>query len=112
MAMIYRLPKLQDPDSAPIADLVDVVNVGRLDPASGQVTDASISSDGHQLAVRTYASLLVYDVPGDSFAYSLWEQTPGVYRIADGPKGEGLAFRLDSGDLMSIGEDKNAPASL
>ena len=44
-----------------------------------------------------------------------WERgRPGrfVFRLADGPKGEGLAFRLDSGDLMSIGEDKSAPASL
>jgi hypothetical protein len=110
MSMIYRLPL--DGESTQIADLVDVVNVQRFDPASGQVTDAAISSDGHQIAIRTYASVLVYDVPDDLLSYRIWEQTPGIYRITDGPKGEGLAFRLDSGDLISIGEDKSAQAAL
>jgi len=68
--------------------------------------------DGHQIAIRTYASVLVYDVPDGVLKDRIWEQTPAVYRLADGPKGEGLAFRLDSGDLLSIGEDKAAPASL
>ena len=112
MSMIYRLPLPLDGEGAQIADLVDVLNVQRLDPASGQVTDAAISSDGRQLALRTYASVLVYDVQEDGFGYSIWEQTPHVYRLTDGPKGEGLAFRLDSGDLLSIGEDKAAPAAL
>jgi hypothetical protein len=112
MAMIYSLPLPLHGDGAPIANLVDVVNVQRLDPSSGQVTDAAVSSDGRQLALRTYASVLLYDVPADGFGYGIWGQAPRVYRINDGPKGEGLAFRLDTGDLLSIGEDKAAPASL
>lgn len=112
MSMLYRLPLPLDGDSVPIADLIDVVNVQRLDPASGQVTDAAISSDGRQIALRTYASVLIYDVPDGLLKDNLWEQAPGVYRLADGPKGEGLAFRLDSGDLLSIGEEKAGPAAL
>lgn len=112
MSMLYRLPLPLDGDSTPIADFVDVVNVQRFDPASGQVTDAAISSDGQQIAIRTYASVLVYDVPDGALKFGVWEQTPSVYRLADGPKGEGLAFRLDTGDLLSIGEEKSGPAVL
>ena len=101
-----------DGDDTQAADLVDVVNVQRFDPSSGQVTDAAISSDGRQLALRTYASALLYDVPEDGFGYGLWEQAPRVHRISDGPKGEGLAFRVDTGDLLSIGEEKSGPAAL
>jgi len=105
MSMIYRLPLPLDSSSAPIADLVDVVNVRGLDPASGQVTDAAISSDGQHVALRTYSSVLVYDVPDGVLRDRLWEQVPAIYRIADGPKGEGITFRLDSDDLMSVGEE-------
>jgi hypothetical protein len=31
-----------------------------------------------------------------------------VYPIDDGPKGEGITFRVDSDDLMSIGEGSTA----
>ena len=112
MSLIYRLPLPLDSASAPVADLVDVVNVRALDPSSGQVTDATISSDGRTLALRTYTSVLVFDVPDGVLQDRVWEQVPAVYRLADGQKGEGLTFKADSDDLMSIGEDKAAPAWL
>jgi hypothetical protein len=112
ISMIYRLPLPLDGSSTPMADLVDIVNVRALDPASGQVTDGTISSDGQQIALRTYTSVLLFDVPGGLLKDTIWEQQPTVSRLADGPKGEGLTFRLDSSDLISIGEEKSAPTWL
>ena len=43
---------------------------------------------------------------------AIWTRQPAVYRLTDGPKGEGHAFRLDTGDLLSIGEEKSGPAAL
>ena len=106
MSLIFRLPLPLDSENVMVADLVDVVNVRGLDPASGQVTDAAISADGRHVALRTYASVLVFDVPEKAALDSIWAQEPRVYRLADGPKGEGLTFRLDTDDLMSVGEER------
>jgi hypothetical protein len=112
ISMIYRLPLPLDGADMPMADLVDVVNVRALDPASGQVTDGAISADGQQIALRTYTSVLLFEVPGGILSDAIWAQQPTVSRLADGPKGEGLTFRLDSSDLISIGEEKSAPTWL
>jgi hypothetical protein len=109
-SLIYRLPLPLDGEGVMMAELVDVVDVKKLDPASGLVTDATVSSDGRHVALRTYASVLVYDVPTGAPLASIWDQQPRVYRLQDGLKGEGVTYRLGSEDLLSIGEEK--PTSL
>ncbi|MGE3910938.1 MAG: hypothetical protein AB7K36_16390 [Chloroflexota bacterium] len=106
VSLVYRLPQPLDSSTTMVAELVDVVDVRTFDAASGQVTDATISTDGRHVALRTYARLLVYDVPEGGSWDAIWGQQPRVYPVSDGPKGEGLAFRLDSDDLMSVGEER------
>ena len=105
-SLVFRLPLPLDSENVMVADLVDVLDVRTWDAASGQVTDAAISPDGRQVALRTYASVLVFDVPEKAELDAIWTQQPRVYRLADGPKGEGLTFRLDTADLMSVGEER------
>jgi hypothetical protein len=112
MSLIYNLPLPLDEGNVMMADLVNVVDLRGLDPASAQVTDAAISPDGQHIALRTYTSVLVFDVQPGVPADRLWEQRPGVFPLGDGPKGEGMTFRLGSEDLMTVGEDKDAPAWL
>ena len=59
-------------------------DVRTFDAVSGQVTDATISPDGRHVALRTYASILVFDVPEKAEIDSIWAQQPRVYRLADG----------------------------
>jgi hypothetical protein len=110
LSLIYRLPLPLDSGNLMMADMVNVVDLRAFDPASAMVTDAAISADGQHIALRTYASALIWDVQADVPADRLWEQAPAVYPLTDGPKGEGLAFRADSDDLMTVGEE--VPAAL
>ena len=106
LSLIYRLPPLLDADLVLLTDFVDVVEVRAFDPASGQVTDATISTDARHVVLRTYASALVYDVPAGASLATIWEQQPRVYPLGDGPKGEGIAFGYGTDDLMTVGEER------
>ena len=106
VSLVYRLPLPLDSTATMIAELVDAIDVRTFDAASGQVTDATISADGRHVALRTYASILVYDVPEKGSWDVIWSQQPRVYRLTDGVKGEGIAYRLGSDDLMSVGEER------
>jgi hypothetical protein len=106
LSLIFRLPLPLDSENLMVAELVDVVDIRGFDAVSNQVTDATISSDGRHVALRTYASILVFDVPEKTELDSIWAQQPRVYRLADGPKGEGLTFKLGTDDLMSVGEER------
>jgi hypothetical protein len=106
ISMIFRLPLPLDSENLMVAEFVDVIDVRGFDAVSSQVTDATISADGRQVALRTYASILVFDVPAKMELDSIWAQQPRVYRLTDGKKGEGLTFRLGTDDLMSVGEEK------
>jgi hypothetical protein len=106
LSLVYRLPPLLDADLVLLTDFVDVVEVRTFDPASGQVTDAAVSADGRHVALRTYASALMYDVPDGASLATIWEQQPRVYPLGDGPKGEGITFGYGTDDLMTVGEER------
>lgn len=110
LSLVYRLPAEVEPGLAPMADFIDVVDVRSFEPASGQVTDGAVSADGQQVVLRTYAAALVYDLPAGASLASIWAEQPRVYPLGDGPKGEGIAFRAGSRDLVTIGEER--PAAL
>jgi hypothetical protein len=100
------------PDAGHVGTLVRVadLDVSALGSPGNLVTDASISPDGHRVAVRTYTSVLEYDLPDGASLGSIWSQTPRISRLDDGPKGEGIAYRPDGLTLVTIGE--GSPASV
>lgn len=105
MSLVYRLPEGLG-DGVVMADLVDVLDIRPLGPGpNSQVTDATFSADGHQIAVRTYSNVLLFDAPEGIAPEQLWGQSPTIVRLADGPKGEGITYKLDSDDLMTVGEE-------
>jgi hypothetical protein len=106
VSLIFRLPLPLDSDNLMVAEFVDVIDVRTFDPTSNQITDAAISSDGRHVALRTYTSVLMFDVPEKGELDAIWAQQPRVYRLADGRKGEGLTFKLGTDDLMSVGEER------
>jgi hypothetical protein len=111
MSLVYRLPLPLDPDNLMLADLVDVIDIRPLGPGpNSQVTDGAISSDGRHIALRTYTAVLIFDTGSGSDPSEMWEQAPAVFPLADGPKGEGITYRLGSDDLMTVGEQ--VPAGL
>jgi len=107
-SLIYSVPIPPDSEHASVLEFVDVLDVRAYDssspPLNGQITDAAISDDAKHVVLRTYTSALVYDVPEGASLTRIWDQQPKVYPLADGPKGEGISFRHDSTDLLSIGE--------
>ena len=110
MSLVYRLPLPLDPGTLMLADLVDVLDIRPLGPGpSSQITDGTISPDGQHIALRTYTNVLIFDASNADPA-QLWSQTPAVFPLADGPKGEGITYRLGSDDLMTVGEQ--VPAGL
>jgi hypothetical protein len=110
LSLIYRLPMPLDGDNLMLADMVNVVDLRPFAGPTATVTDAAISDDGRHIALRTYSSVLIFDVKAGETPDRLWEQVPGVYPLSDGLKGEGLTFRLGSDDLMTVGEE--IPAAL
>lgn len=103
-SMVYRFPRPLTEESPITAELSDVLDARELGPYDGRVTDATISSDGRYVVVRTNSRALVYDVPDDMPLARMWRQKPLVFPLDDGRKGEGLSFRLDTRDLITIGE--------
>lgn len=104
LSLMYRLPAPQDPNNAMMLELDDIVDLRGLDPSSGLITDAAVSPDARQVVLRTYASVLLFDVPPGASLGSIWDQQPRVSHLSDGPKGEGITFKFNSADLVSIGE--------
>ena len=104
VSLMYRF-MLPDDSRIPIVlEMVDAVDLRLFDPRGGLITDAAVSPDARHVVLRTYTSIFVYDVPKGASLGDIWDQAPRVYRIDDGPKGEGITFKFDSDDLVSIGE--------
>jgi hypothetical protein len=103
-SMAYRLPLPLSEQSAAKLELTGVLDARALGASGGQVTDATVSSDARHVAVRTYSRVLVYNVPNGASLARIWNQEPRVNRLDDGAKGEGITYRSDSFDLVSIGE--------
>jgi hypothetical protein len=110
ISLIYRLPLPLEGGVTMLAELVDVLDVRTRDVANKQVTDGTVSSDGTRVALRTYAGVLLYDVPASKSLAEVDWQSPSTFRLSDGVKGEGITFRLNSNDLVTVGEE--VPAAL
>lgn len=114
--LVYSLPTLTVSSQPLVPDFVGALHVRQYEahggPLDGQITDGSISSDGSHVVLRTYASALVYDLAEGEPLASIVEKEPRVYPLGDGPKGEGISFRPDSNDLLTIGEAKRFAATL
>ena len=109
-AGIYRLPLPLDGRRTVKLERVAEVDMARVGVKIDVVTDTTVSADARRVTLRTYGSALEYDVPPGAPLASIWEQTPRVARLDDGPQGEGITYRADAGALITIGE--NTPASL
>jgi hypothetical protein len=105
---VYQLPQLPDPGGVGRLKRVASLDVSALGSPGDLVTDASISPDGHRVAVRTYTSVLEYDLADGAALASIWSQTPRISRLDDGSKGEGITYRTDGPALMTIGEGSPA----
>jgi len=107
-SLAYSLPMLTDGEHTLVPEFVDIVDVRQYEssqsPISGLVTDGAVSADGRHVVLRTYTSALVYDLAEGAPLSSITTQEPRVYPLADGPKGEGITFRADGADLLTIGE--------
>jgi len=104
ISLVYRFPLPADGQDPVILDLLDAVDLRLFDPRGGLITDSTVSPDGRHVTLRTYTSILVYNVQESAPLGSIWDQTPRVYQISDGAKGEGITYRFASDDLISIGE--------
>jgi hypothetical protein len=115
-SLVYSLPMLTDSQNVPTPEFVDILDVRAYESnkamTDGQITDGSVSADGRHVVLRTYASALVYDLPEGATLASIIGKEPRVYPLGDGPKGEGISFRADSADLLTIGEAKTTAATL
>jgi hypothetical protein len=102
--LVYRLPLPLESQHTVALELAGTIDARSLGSLSGQITDAAISPDGRQVVLRTPTRALVYDAWNDVPLARVWNQEPGVYRLNDGPKGEGITYRFNSLDLITIGE--------
>jgi hypothetical protein len=73
------------------------------------VTDGSVAPDGRRLAIRTYGSVLEFDLGPNTTLASVWGGQPRVARLDDGVQAESLTYRADGKALISISEGQPAP---
>jgi hypothetical protein len=109
-AMVFRVPLPLDSRRTARAEQVADVDLGRFGVKADVVVDATVSNDSRRVTIRTYGSALEYNVPAGAPLASIWEQTPRVAQLEDGPQGESITYRSDGGALISIGE--GVPAQL
>lgn len=106
---VYSMPLPLDSRGTARLERVADLDVSGLGPSGGQVTDATVSPDATRVTVRTYTSVLEYDVPEGALLASIWGQQPRVSRMGDGPKGEGITYSADGLSLMTISEGSPPP---
>ncbi len=113
-SLAYRLPMLTDSEHLLVPEFVDLLDVrafdGNRSPIGSAITDGAVSSDAKHVVLRTYTSVLLYDLAEGASLASIVTQEPRVYPVTDGSKGEGVTFRTDSLDLLTIAE--GTPATL
>jgi hypothetical protein len=101
---VYRVPLPLDERRTVRMERVAEVDMSRFGIKIDLLTDATVSADVLHVTIRTYSNALEYDVPSGAALASIWNQTPRVARLEDGPQGEGISYRLDGRALISIGE--------
>jgi hypothetical protein len=113
-SLAYQLPMLTDSEHTLVPEFIDLLDVraydGNRSPTGSTITDGAVSSDAKHVVLRTYTSVLLYDLAEGASLASIVTQEPRVYPISDGSKGEGITFRADSEDLLTIAE--GMPATL
>jgi hypothetical protein len=113
-SLAYSMPMLTDSEHSLVPEFVDLLDVGKYDgnrsPLGSTITDGAVSPDAKHVALRTYTSVLLFDLADGASLGTIVTQEPRVYPIADSSKGEGITFRADSSDLLTIGE--GTPATL
>jgi hypothetical protein len=104
-ARIYRAPA-----NLAAGSLTTLTLVGSLALPSGAtnlVTGADLSADGSQIAVRTYAAVLLWNrASGTSIAEAL-ASAPCAGPVPPESKGEAVAFRSDGRGYVTVGEGTN-----
>lgn len=103
-ATIYRVPAPLDSRRSMKLERIAEIDMARFGIKIDVVVDAAVSADARFVVIRTYGNVLEYDVPPGAALASIWEQTPRVARVEDGPQGEGITYRADAGALITIGE--------
>ncbi len=98
---------LPSPGPSPL-EKVGQVSFG-VSPTTGQpappemVTGGSVSADGTVAALRTYANVYLYAVPGGDIVAALTTEKPLVIPVTGQPQGESVTFD-SSGDLLAGSE--------
>jgi len=103
-SLVFRMPTPLDSSRTVTLEQVGAVDTSGLGGDGSLVTDAAIAPDAHRVTIRTYTSALEYDLPDGAPLASIWGQSPRITPLSDGPKGEGLTYRLDGDAFISISE--------
>jgi len=96
---VYRYPPPLRPDTVEMAAVQELFDGAQ--PLANQVTGASASRDGSTVAVRTYQSLGLYRVAGDSLA--LMEN--GLVNLRSLAESQGEAVALDGGGQVLLSSE-------
>ncbi|MGE3269499.1 MAG: hypothetical protein AB7P40_12185 [Chloroflexota bacterium] len=109
-ARVYRVPQPLDPSKRVTLERIAVLDLGQFGVKADVVDDGAVAADASRLVIRTYGSVLEYDIPQGAPLASVWNQTPRVSKLQDGVQAEGIAYRVDNMALISI--DEGTPAKL
>jgi hypothetical protein len=101
---VYRVPLPLDSRRTVKLERVADVDLARVGVKIDLVNDATVTADASRVTIRTYGSALEFDVPPGAALASIWNQTPRVAKLDDGPQGEGITYRLNGNALITIGE--------
>lgn len=84
------------------------LEIGFTAARSRQVTAADISPDGTHVAFLTYAEGYELTVPAGVAFDEIWRRRLVPFHLPDRQRGEALAYRLDSGAVITTEEDAGA----
>ena len=104
-ARVYRAP-----GALAAGSLTTLTLVGSLSLPSGStnlVTGADVSADGTQLAVRTYASVLLWNRDTTASIWAPFAATPCTGPLPLEIQGEAIAFRSDGRGYVTLSEGSN-----
>ncbi|MCC6417735.1 MAG: hypothetical protein IT429_05750 [Gemmataceae bacterium] len=105
---VYRAPQPLDPRGTNRLEKVADVEYGVHGGKADLLVDGAVSADARRVVIRSYGSAFEYDVPAGASLASIWQQTPRVSKLDDGPQGESVAYRPDGSALITIGEGSPA----
>lgn len=103
-ANVYRLPKPLDSRKKMTLERVAELDMGSWGTRVDVVNDGTVAPDARRATIRTYGSVLEFDVPENATLASIWNQRPRVARMDDGVQAESVTYRPDGKALISIGE--------